>query len=828
MQSKNYSIRHKVINQTEYYIIMKILIKPFLFILFICSLSGFSLFGQTQSGPFSRGNVDHKITADAKGFDIIFLVDMSAAGKTYSSLVKKFINSACDTINTNFPKTKKNNYHLITLPQTPGAFKTRNILKEDILKAVMNRKRRSSIRIDLKSGLNSVFDLFEDGFLPNTGIVFFISNGNNKKTNLARTKKDFKSTIDALKRSGITVFSIYLSAGIMKCEECMIMVSEHAGTPFHKIEKEADIPNTVNKLTGEVLKTDYSSPVEWENFKNEEKKWNDQLEQSRKESKRSKQENIRIREDIKTRDSLIEAIEKSEKEMIDVAEKQKTKTDILLVLLIALLGLVTFLQRDHLTFLQFKRQLLWGKLVISELGKPKDTVIDLSTRVKGDIIKTPGVVPDFRLSRRSHYGRKVICTEVKKGYIEYYKYGNGKPDKTDQYLGDQSKFIRISNLYGNHHCEYMYQFLEILEKSCLEPAPIDLLFGREEKIDEIVNNFLEEKKRNCYNMVLSGMGYAGKTSLLRTLKIYFEKDFLLRKKCVLEHIEYDPTEKLNIKQFKENFKLKITKLSKHKRKRKILMVDNYDDLLTREDKALSGLIQKCGSQYDIYLVLSGKMPADLIYERYSDYLPQHYNEIVLDEIGNPADLIDAMLDEIGFPGEFVKTEVKTHIAHYASNIPYFCKMVLKELLKTWLENDKKNTLTVPDVEEAAEKVADNERTYYLKNIVPSYDKADENKRDKVRLQDIMTIVSRFKGSVGFEEIERRLTNDEDENYRKKKKKSFREKLQQLIKLGLLKEESGYLIGVPYLFHFRGDREVKGESTDTKTKNTKAINTGYTE
>jgi hypothetical protein len=469
--------------------------------------------------------------------------------------------------------------------------------------------------------------------------------------------------------------------------------------------------------------------------------------------------------------------------------------------------------KDKLPFIQSKRNLLWGKLRFengSEINH-NDTEIDLGTRLKGALIRTPGDAPNFRLFLCSHYGRKVMCAQVKKGCVDYYKYQNGKAYKTHQYLGAESKSIKISNLYGDLYSEYEYRFLDLLKKSCMEPAQIDLFYGRKETIEKIQENFLQEKKKDCYHLFLSGIGSSGKTSLLRYLEVYFEDDEELEEKCMVRLVEYNSAENTDLNQLERDFDKTIKSLLKHKRKRRILLVDNYDDLILSAGEKFLRILHDSHTKHNIYLVLAGKIPAGLIHEKYADFLPPYYKEIVLKGIRNHDKVIDSMLKEIGFPACRLKKEIKYQIGDYSSGMPYFCKKILIAMLEIWLNNSNTYSFTKKNLEEAARKVNRDERNYYWEEIVPHYDANDENRRDKVRLQDIMNSIADSNGLAGKEDIENKLIFDSNEGFFKKKKKSFEIKLSQLKELGLVVEAQGCLQGIPRLFYLQKEQETNSET-----------------
>ena len=778
----------------------------FFMFLFVIGLSVCSLAQDNRQAPIENGKT--------KGFDVVFVVDVSPAvgEKNYLKLIESFVSSAFDTFHNSVEINDKNNYYLITFAETAKMFEADNIEKDSILNEIKNQIKKKNRRINIKNGLDKVFDLIGDGFPQKVGIVLFISNGNDGNINLDSTKGEFAKTIHALRRNGFTVYSIYLAAGSVKCQECMTMVSEWSKTSFFMIEKVADIRKNVNNIFNEALNLKFSSPIERKTYKVEEKKWKDEYNQLKKRAVKLEKENKDLRDKFKYEGGITRSEEDFDRGWTETIEKQKTKIRLLWILILILLIILALFLKDKVPFFHSKHNLLWGKLNFKNGSEGHNNYIeiDLSTRLKGALIKTLGDSPNFRILSCSHYGRKVMCVQVKKGCVDYYKYENEKAYRTDQYIGTEPKFFKISNLYGNHYSEYEYHFLDILKNSCMEPAPIKLFFGREKILDEIRINFLE-KKNNCFHLIISGIGCSGKTSLLRYLKLYIEDDDQLEEKCAAELIEYNSAEDSDLIRFYQDFEEKVKKLLQNKRKRRILLVDNYDDLLLSGEKKPLSLFHDCHTKHEIYLVLAGKIPASLINEKYYDFLPHWYKETVLKGIENPPEVIDSMLKEIGFPGYRLRKEIKNQISYYSSGMPYFCKRILIELLGIWLERSNKKSFTRQDVKTAANKVSKQEKEYYMKEIVPHYDEIDENRRDKVRFKDIMNCIAEFKGLVEKEEIKTKLTFDVNEDIFKRKKKNFEEKLENLKVLGLVVEEKGCLVGVPQLFYLQKEEESKSET-----------------
>lgn len=229
--------------------------------LLILLISGFSVFVIPQN---NQTILSPKETGRTKGFDVVFAVDVSPGmtEKKYVKLLENVVISAHNTFQNSFKINTSNNYYLITFAKRAKLFETSSINKDFMLKELKNQlsKNRCST-IYLINGLSKVFDLVDDSFPQKIGIVFFISNGNSRNSNLDASRKELKQTILSLKRNGFTVFSIYLPTGSLNCKDCMVMVSEWSQTPPYIMNEVNEIQGKMDHLLDIALKIEYSSPI---------------------------------------------------------------------------------------------------------------------------------------------------------------------------------------------------------------------------------------------------------------------------------------------------------------------------------------------------------------------------------------------------------------------------------------------------------------------------------------------------------------------------------------------------------------------------------------
>jgi len=735
--------------------------KPRLFSLFVVLLSSLIQFLFVSCHQIPQAD-----NGKTRGFEVVFVVETTSDTKKCVKPLEYFVNFIYDKLQK--ISNNKNNYHLITFSEKAELLESSNINKENILEVINSQINNGSGQSNPYNGLIKIFDLIEKDFPQKVGIIFLLRSG--KTTENA---DELNKTIGALKNCGFTHFNIHLS------------------------NMGEDIQKKVESIVNEIASIKFYSPIKRSEFF----------------ELISQQEKVKIilpkpNEQSPNKKLLKNFFEgnSSEKEKNEIErpieKKLNTFNLFLLILLLFVLTIVVTFLRLHTYF--FQRKQLWGKLIPKSENHDKK-IIKLSNRSKGYLIKTPGDCPDFRLSPCAHFGNKAICVQVKKGYVDYFKSNDGELSKADQHLGSESKVIRISNLYGDKSCEYEYRFLETLKSSCAQPAQINLLFGREEEIKKIRNNFLEEKSINCYHIAITGMEGIGKTSLLRYLYQYFKEDDELSNNCITELLEYPSAENNDYTKLHQDFKKKIDSLLKLKKRKRILMLDNYEDLLFKSEINILKLIRDCHINHSIYLILAGNSPIDLLQEKYPEFLPGKYKKIVLIGIENSTQLINSMLDEVGFNKICFGKKVKEAINYHSSGFPYFCKKILIELLNSWLRSTKMIKLDHRVVEKAALKIAGKEREYYLKKIIFKYDECDKNRRDRIRFQDILKALFEANGKSRKNDIEKKLIFDLDNELMKKKKKNYKGKLVHLKEMGLIVEEGDYLIGVPRLFYLNQGR-----------------------
>lgn len=230
-------------------------IKSFLVFFFIGGLSALLLAQDNRQPPLETGKT--------KGFDVVFVVDVSPGEKAYAELLLEFVEQAYNA----FAKERKNGFHLVTFTDNATLFKTgidKNSLLDGLKSQIPNKTRSANF----KHGLDEVFGLVADSFPLKVGIVLFISSGDESRFKTEKNRGGLKRTIQALKRNGFTVFSIFLSAGIRGCKDCMEEISqwshknELSYKNFFEIDKEKDIRSKVDSLTEEALKIVFSSPAE--------------------------------------------------------------------------------------------------------------------------------------------------------------------------------------------------------------------------------------------------------------------------------------------------------------------------------------------------------------------------------------------------------------------------------------------------------------------------------------------------------------------------------------------------------------------------------------
>jgi GTPase SAR1 family protein len=343
--------------------------------------------------------------------------------------------------------------------------------------------------------------------------------------------------------------------------------------------------------------------------------------------------------------------------------------------------------------------------------------------------------------------------------------------------------------------------------------------GRKEIIKKIKDNFL---KKDSYHMVISGMGNSGKTSLIKYLHYnLFKNDEKLREKFYSELIEFEVEEDTDFSDFKKVIDRKKRLLEKKKNKGKIIFLDNYDALIDKFQEDFIKLINNYDKNNFLF-VMTGQKGDTLLYRKYIDQFPRHtdFDNILggLDESSeyiNSAYLIDFVLSDIGLQSNYLNKGIKYEIVKYASGMPFLIKFILYELLSEWLNSYEKHPLKVEDVEAALLKIIESSKDYLIKRACDfdemGYKRPEDMPQREVRIRDILNRISTNgagTGRVRKEEIKNIVVINPDEEIVRQKKKSFDIKINQLKSMGFVIEYGEYLIGVPYMFFYKGERIIE--------------------
>jgi DNA replication protein DnaC len=766
------------------------------------------------SGLMSNGLEEKGDEEKTNNLKIVFVVDVSYSLKDNAQLVLSFVKDVYKSFDN-----ANNDFHLITFSYTAKLFDPLNDIKLTSSN-IKNEYSKSRKYYDTfpKQGLCEVFDLVEIDFPKKKGIVLFISDGEDSRNEFERkgykkkpyyhkkVRDDLRRTIGALRSNGFTVFSIFVP-GMEKyiCESCMEKIAEWSGKKPEKLIHSDDIPRILAFLELEFSKIKFNSPLSRSDFVRAKKSWDSQNK------------------------SLNDQLYKEELENSNLLSLIYALIFALFLLILVFTFQIMRLKKTIKTISEKAPSIdmLWGKIEHKDLnGKTQED--NLSWLKVNEVVKPPDGFPELKFSCENRDGRKVITVQTEKGRIEFLN-EHETPCNND-YIDLETRFIRIVDPQKKRSFLYKYNFLNKLLESYEQPVwdNYDGFKGREEIIEDIKNNFIKESPDH---LIISGVANVGKTSLIMNLYYeVFRKDKVLSSKYDTAFLEYNIEETHKYPDFRKLFEEKADLLLKNERKKKIMIIDDYDEIIDTSDKSGSAfvdLIKECVARYNMLFILSGKKNRSLIDKNIADQFPLHFHPIILSGLdmlkndsikkqsykpNNSIDLINFLLSEVGLPHGFLGEDIKIKIADFVGGFPYLIKRTLYTLITNWINNYDKHSLTLEDAWYAITTVADTCKDYII-NRALEIDEKEVDPLDvpirEVRIRDILISLSIGKGILEKEFVKKELVydyhrHDPDGKIVEKREESFNKKIKNLINMGLIIEDGKYLIGIPRIFFYKGE------------------------
>ena len=759
--------------------------------------------------PIIRGK--EKTDAQEKGIKIVFIVDVSPSLRSRKNLITDFVGDMINSFENENIKEKE--YHLITFCEKAKFFKPNSqICKDDILKEIRSEIDKKSENNSLKTypmyAFINTFKLIEKKFPKKVGIVIFISGGEDSrnkevgKIELRTAQNDLKQVICAIKKTGFTVYNVFVDTGNdLMCEYCMEMIAQWSGTRLIKIEHQWNIPDNISLLRNSVENTNFISPVPRMEFNGIEKQFSD----------------------LKGR----------------VKENQKSKSNykiILVILGVILVGaLITITLLIPLT-LKLKKtiwkltrpplDILWGKLDPQKEGLK---IIDLSKKSpRFELTPPQEELPTLELCPANRKGKKVIIIDHEEGRLKF----SSKDKKTarNHYLEAETCFFKIFHPDQKIAHEYRYNFLNKLSEICENPVwKKDEFKGRDAIVVEIRNNFLQPSGA-CYHYLISGMGNSGKTSLMKHLyHIGLGKEDEILQRYSLALVEFNSKDYTTF----TGLEKEITKqLESYKGgQRKLILIDEYDKLYEKFEDEFCEYIKKYSLNPEYFFILSGRKGRDLLGEKFFQHMQSftHYRKLEgLDYVKSipgetyerSLELIESLISDIGFPGSALERNARREIVTYASGFPWLIKKILLELLIDWLAHFDKKTIKAVHVEGAVDKIKQHAKDFLLRRAIAfderHYENLDEIPSKEVLSRDILNKLSvDYKGKGSKREIKAALIIHPAGNPAivAERGKSFDKKIKQLTDMGFIKEDNineeddVNLIGIPHMCFYKGEEII---------------------
>lgn len=735
-----------------------------------------------------QGRQDHE-TGFYKGLTIVLLVDVSSSltniqVKKY--IIEQFVSLAFDSLR----REEIDDIFLISFADEATIHNVNT--KDAILTELKREMSKSKVETFPKHGLNEVFNLVEERFPSKAGVVLLISDGEDSRHRAKDALSDLKRTIRSLKNNGFTVYSIYLpSSEQFSRKESMYRISNWSQTKLFEIQNPDSLVQIISSLKKEILNAEYCSPVTRSEFYKFQESWNKKF------------------------DYLFYS---------------------LIILSFIVFALFIILRRKKSIQKTQSLNMLRGKLTyINE--KSEKITLDMSEKQIGEKIIIPlNNFPKISFKPWFRNNKKVIEIETEEGIIDVLD----EDRKTvNRYIDFHTRFISLQSLLDKkEEFEYEYHFLDLLEQSYKNPAILvdhfdeshyNNFIGREEIINKLRTYYIDKyNESDMRSYLIYGMGKAGKTSLIRHLYyVEFNRNRELREKYSTALIEFksflleNENTKKEFSEFEEYIDYKTRKFKQEKNKKKMIFIDDYDMAIDKYHQKFLDLLQNYFLNEKKYFILSGQKSSSLLNPKYSNIgsICEHMNINGLDLIRNFGDeksndfkssiqLINFELSNIGFDHNYLSEEVKKKIAHYSSSIPYFIKRILYTLLYDWLENYDRNPIDINHVEQAANKnieptlevtlfrACDLDKGMYIDQPIPS-------------VSDIINAMAiKGKGVIKKEDTIKEVIPNYSPDRRDSRVQNFENKLKILTSFGFVRQVGDFLIGIPNLFFYRGERVIE--------------------
>ncbi len=759
------------------------------------------IFTQSDASIGKSGN-----SGNQKGLEIVFVVDVSYSMKNHLGYVSIFIGKIFEDFGDTKEKSPSqgevpsnaNSFHLITFSDY-GTYKgpvknieaVREKLAEEIEETKAEVKRKSEDEEKIKNdnkpktpylrqntypkqGLWEVLTLIEKNFITKRGVVMFFSDGEDSRIYSKKCKEgieeldDLKVPVDALKNLGFNVFSIFVDTKDKNfvCPKRMEKIGEY-GNGFYTIDKKfTDNYETFKKNVNSV---DYNSPVLFNDHLKDRKEW----ERKFKIAGSSKGTKTKWPNELGEKLSFERVISQMFRtlnsdwarnlEFHNRYYESKIRTMYWIYgIVIFIISLLTFfligvlMKRKKTDDIEENKEplnMLWGKLIPND---KEFKTINLS-EVKPNLgIELGKNFPVLKFAPYNYKDKKAIKIDYdEKNWRIRFIYKRSRGFRMAHHIDKDTDSIKIFSAHDeNISCTFKYEFLQKFSIGCCQAVyKSDEFKGREDIVECIKNNFLDNL--DCHNYLISGMGNAGKTSLLKHLfNVALEENEKIKKDYDIAFVAYNKNVHKTFTIFETEIFDQLPKVNK--RPKKLILIDEYDKVLKEFDQEFPNFLSKYNVNNEYYYIFAGRKGKLMLdTEDLLRYIPKYTHFITLGSLDTAesiakndyqraVDFLENILKQIGFPSHTISREVRERIVIYSSGFPALIKEILLKILTEWQDKYFLHPIKGRNVEESAAKIKKKMQDFLLDRVVDYEDKIypDKNKVPKVEvtISEILKII----------------------------------------------------------------------------------------
>jgi GTPase SAR1 family protein len=454
--------------------------------------------------------------------------------------------------------------------------------------------------------------------------------------------------------------------------------------------------------------------------------------------------------------------------------------------------------------------MLWGKLI--PLDKELAPV-NLGDKASGFEVSLPKGLPVLKFLPYNYKGKKAIKLHYneKEGHLKFY-HKDGKKRGRHHIDNDIVSFRVVNPENEKIYCKYKYEFLEKFSENCTQPVwEAGEFKGRDDIVREIKSNFLDEI--NSHNYFISGMGNAGKTSLIKHLyHVAMGRDNMIKLKYAMAFIEFKKESYRSFSILENEIFEELGPVEEGRRK--LIFIDEYDEIFNVFPNEFGEFLQKNDFHEGYFYVFAGRIGESLLKEMGLLNMLPHYRKFInlgsLDNVDSISSnsyemsvcFLNDQLSEIGFPQAALSNEVKRSIVTKASGFPSLIKEILLRLLTRWSADYNMQLIDIGHVDDIVLKLKDSIRDFLFKRIYAidekNYQGINAVPATEVRFSEIFKrLRDDLEGESNMQKIVSQLSKyPNDYEIEKEREKSVEKKIKQLEEMGFVDIVEGKLIKLP--------------------------------